>query len=284
MAKGEYRVGAISVKSAAPPLSVKAGAHRPRMQVTVRRIPEHHGQHVPLTCVPTAFWNAAAMAGQPVALDAIGQAKRYTSMGCLTEMPVFMEHLGWAAPEIAVKPIWVKARGDRTRYTLHEAVARLQAEGYTTGVVSTRTPNHAFAMHLCGDGSVQIVDNGGFPGIAGWRGNNIRQLYGVRACPRPGEDTMPPTSDARRAGDMAESQALDAIEGEVQRIYDEKMAAIALSRRALAAGRKVHYPVPDPSGEGRGKTACGLPVADSYVAAHVGLEWVNCNRCLAICG
>ena len=297
MATTSYRVGALPVKTATPPLSVKAGVHRPRLLVTVRRIPKHHGQHVPLTCVPTAFWNAAAMAGHPVDLDAIGQAKRYTGMGCRTEMPVFAINLGAAAPNISVRSIWVKERGDRTRHTLREAVARLKGDGYTTGVIATRTPNHACAIQIAGAG-VHVVDNGGFKGIATWQGSNIRQLYGVQGRSQPGavaEDrenagskavgrsTAVAAKDTRRLSDVSEAEVLDIIEREVQQTYSDKMAAIALSRRALADGKKIHYPHPDPV-EGWDKTSCGLPLSTSYVVENVGQEWVTCNSCLRICG
>ena len=95
---------------------------------------------------------------------------------------------------------------------------------------------------------------------------------------------MPTTVNTKALSSMSEQEQLDVIEREVENTYRVKMAAIALSRQALAKGARVHYPAPDPYVMGWEKTACGKPVSSSFVIDNVGLEWVTCNNCIRICG
>lgn len=194
MATTSYRVGKLRVNpQQEPSVKTPASQNKPPLTISVNRLPDDPGRSVTLSCVPTAFWNAFQMAGLAIYPGELEKAKlaelealNRSTRNSRTKPDEFGRRLVQRRLDVDFRVI---KRGSAAVVTMKDAVKRLLAAGYRTGVILTKTPAHAWAIQISPTGaSCHIVDNGGWgQDVASWRGGNITGVYGIRpkAPPKP---------------------------------------------------------------------------------------------------
>ena len=171
---------------------IRSGLHLPLTEFTYRFSSFRGGRN--LSCVPTAADAAARMFGVVIPQEVIQQAKDAEQQGRSrsrqgTDPNSFFRTLNALQRQVRFTPqkVW-----GHKKVTFRQIVQYCRKEGIRYGVVTTRTPSHAWAVEIQGD-SVMAVDNGGFPQWKDWQGTNINGFYAV--CPfSEAEVGIPPQS------------------------------------------------------------------------------------------
>ena len=189
---GRTTIGPTTVRS------LKRSANKPAATVSCQHIDLPEYQH--LACVPTAFYNAGLIVGHPLSApllhtvklqDNPNQAKRGANIHRYANQ--LLKH----CPNLDMRNCFIE--GGNGSATLNQICDHLLTEGYATAVVGTKTPAHAFVVHLESDGSLQLVDNGAFTGIERWRGANIDTMTMLRHKDDIPQAVVPARSVARVA-------------------------------------------------------------------------------------
>lgn len=144
-----------------------------------------------LSCVPAAARNAAKVLGVDLPESQILTAKHHeieeggkdntkrTKYTTGTNPNTFFPALNSASGNVHFRPLknW-SYRG--AQMTLKALVAQLRERGISTGVVITRSPNHAWALHVTPE-RAYIVDNEawGASRCSRWNGRNIVGFFEV---------------------------------------------------------------------------------------------------------
>ena len=189
----EYQVGALAVNTARyqelparknrPALSVIATGNMPAAANTM------YGEPV-LSCAPTATYNALGVIGEPASPETLRLAKRHTNDSSnATATGDYLPLVENLHPGFLVEALLEGRYTTSPKITLHKAIAMMREHGYTTAVVCTRTPAHAFVIHL-DEYQTYLVDNGGFRDVDRWQARNINQVYGIKST-RPQHEPEP---------------------------------------------------------------------------------------------
>ena len=197
-----YHIGDMSVNADETGVTLTARKNRPEINyVVMDDMPaptNTRPNDPPLSCAPNAAYHAMRIAGAPATPETIRRAKQWT---CENQSATNTERFLDCLRTLHTDAVSEKLFYDRRSTTLNDALKQLSDAGFSTGIVSTRTPAHAFVVHTDDDGKVHLIDNGGFRrNISGWQARNVRGLFGVAAKSAPASHTAPPDAPkAKRA-------------------------------------------------------------------------------------